>query len=53
MEADASSGSKMIKVSDGVHVFLGQLDYCAHGGANFECLTPIEFDSVVDIKKIQ
>ena len=51
MEKDALSGSNMIKVSDGVQVFLSQLDSCTHSAENFECLTPIKFDWIIDIKK--
>ena len=50
METDASSGSKMIKISDRVHVFLGQLESYIHSGENFEYLTLIEFECIVDIK---
>ena len=51
MEINASSGSKMIKVSDRVHFFLSQLECFIHRGANFECLNSIEFECIVGIKK--
>ena len=41
----------MIKISDGVLVFLSQLESYIHRGENFECLSPIEFEYIVDIKK--
>ena len=36
MEIDSSSRSKMIKISDGGHVFLSQLESCIHRGEHFE-----------------
>ena len=50
METDASSGWNIFKVSDRVHGFLSKLESHIHIGANFECLTPIEFDWIVEIK---
>ena len=41
METDASSGPKIIKSSDGLHVFLSQLESHTHRGEHFECSTPI------------
>ena len=40
METDTSSGSKMIKVSYGVYVFISQLESCIHIEASFELLIP-------------
>ena len=42
---------KMIKTSDGVHGFLVNLSLTSTGEENFDCLTPIEFECIVDIKK--
>ena len=50
METEASSGSKMIKVSDGMNVFLNKLESHIRRGDNFERLTPIEFECIFDIK---
>ena len=34
-----------------MHNFLSQHEPCIHKEANFEYLTPIDFDCIVDIKK--
>ena len=51
MEKDASSGSKMIKVSDEVHDFRSQLESYIYRGEHFECFNPIECECIVDIQK--
>ena len=50
METDTLFGPKMIKVSDEVHV-LSQLESCIRRGEKIDCLTPIEFECIVDVKK--
>ena len=50
MEIGSSSGSKIIKVNNGVHFFRSQLESCIEIDDSVECSTPIEFECVVDIK---